>query len=343
MSGEPLLVVEGLRTHFFTKEGVVRAVDGVSFEIMPGEILGIVGESGCGKSVTARSILRLVPDPPGRIVGGAITFDGLDLLALSPREMQGVRGDRISMIFQDPMVSLNPTMRIGEQIAEVLEVHRGMSPARARERVVELMQAVNIPAAEARLQDYPHQFSGGMRQRAMIAMALACAPKLLIADEPTTALDVTVQAQILDLLRGIRHDHRTAIVLITHDLGVVAEICDRVAVMYAGRIVEEATAEALFETPRHPYTRGLLASIPSPERRVEVLKPIRGQPPDLSRLPAGCAFAPRCDDRIARCTLEDPPFGVTDAGHRVRCWVELAGAGLRAEVAADVAADVAAG
>ena len=324
MTNAPLLRVADLKTHFMIKEGVVRAVDGISFTVAPGEVLGIVGESGCGKSMTARSILRLVPDPPGRIVGGEIEFDGVDLLGLSTKEMQAIRGDLISMIFQDPMVSLNPTMRVGDQIIEALRIHRGLNRKDAARRTAELLRDVNIPEAETRLNDYPHQFSGGMRQRAMIAMALACEPKLLIADEPTTALDVTVQAQILDLLRVIREESNTAIILITHDLGMVAEIADKVVVMYAGRIVEEASVLDLFDAPTHPYTRGLLNSLPSPEHRVEELTPIRGQPPDLARVPVGCSFAPRCDFRLEACSRDEPPFREVTPGHRSRCWLEAA-------------------
>ena len=322
MASTALLSVSELRTHFLTNEGVVRAVDGVSFDVKRGEVLGIVGESGCGKSVTARSILRLIPEPPGRIVSGRVVFDGANLLEFSARQMQSIRGDRISMIFQDPMVSLNPTMRIGRQICEVLEVHRGLSPGAAQKRAIELLQSVKIPDPASRLRDYPHQFSGGMRQRAMIAMALACEPILLIADEPTTALDVTVQAQILDLLRSIRKEFDTAIILITHDLGVVAELCDRVCVMYAGKVVEEATVTALFDEPRHPYTQGLMASIPTPERRVDVLSPIRGQPPDLSQEIVGCSFAPRCDQVMEVCLSETPAFFDCADHRRSRCWLE---------------------
>ena len=324
MTNVPLLRVSDLKTHFMIKEGVVRAVDGVSFTVEAGKVLGIVGESGCGKSMTARSILRLVPDPPGRIVGGTIEFDGVDVLSLSTREMQAIRGDRISMIFQDPMVSLNPTMRVGDQIVEVLTVHRGYGAKAAVDRAIELLRAVNIPEPETRLRDYPHQFSGGMRQRAMIAMALACEPRLLIADEPTTALDVTVQAQILDVLRTIREESDTAIILITHDLGMVAEVADDIVVMYAGKIVEEANVYDLFDAPSHPYTQGLLKSLPSPEHRVEELTPIRGQPPDLSRVPTGCSFAPRCDYRMDICTRELPPFRAIAEGHRSRCWLDQA-------------------
>ena len=324
MTSAPLLRVTDLKTHFMIREGVVRAVDGVSFTVEAGKVLGIVGESGCGKSMTARSILRLVPDPPGRIVGGEIEFDGIDILSLSTREMQSIRGDRISMIFQDPMVSLNPTMKVGDQIVEVLKIHRGYGQKAAVDRAVELLRAVNIPEPETRLGDYPHQFSGGMRQRAMIAMALACEPKLLIADEPTTALDVTVQAQILDVLRTIREESDTAIILITHDLGMVAEVADDIVVMYAGKLVEEANVYDLFDAPSHPYTQGLLKSLPSPEFRVEELTPIRGQPPDLSRVPVGCSFAPRCDYRMDVCTREEPPFREIAVGHRSRCWLEQA-------------------
>lgn len=324
MVDAPLLRVSDLKTHFMIKEGVVRAVDGVSFTVEAGKVLGIVGESGCGKSMTARSILRLVPDPPGRIVGGEIEFDGVDILSLSTRELQAIRGDRISMIFQDPMVSLNPTMRVGDQIVEVLTVHRGYSARAAVERAIELLRAVNIPEPETRIRDYPHQFSGGMRQRAMIAMALACEPKLLIADEPTTALDVTVQAQILDLLRVIREESDTAIILITHDLGMVAEMADDVVVMYAGKVVEQASVHDLFDAPSHPYTQGLLKSLPSPQHRVEELTPIRGQPPDLSRVPVGCSFAPRCDHRMQICSREEAPFRELASGHRSRCWLDRA-------------------
>lgn len=322
MQSDLLLQVTDLQTHFFTREGVVRAVDGVTFAVRRGEILGLVGESGCGKSVTARSILRLIPEPPGKILAGQVEFDGVNLLDMSPREMRTIRGDRISMIFQDPMVSLNPTMRVGEQIIEVLQIHRGLNREQAVTRALELFEVVNIPAPTSRLNDYPHQFSGGMRQRAMIAMALACEPSLLIADEPSTALDVTVQAQILDLLRRIRREQQTAVILITHDLGVVAELCDRVAVMYAGKVVEEAPVLDLFDTPRHPYTWGLLQSIPTPDRRVEELTPIPGQPPDLSRLPPGCSFASRCDYTMERCLQEPPPWRDVGSEHQTRCWLE---------------------
>ncbi len=317
-----LLRVAELKTYFFTREGVVRAVDGVSFTVRRGEILGLVGESGCGKSVTVRSILRLIPEPPGKIVAGRVEFTGVNLLELSLKELRHIRGNRIAMIFQDPMVSLNPTMRVGEQIIEALQLHLGMTREQALKRALALFHAVNIPAPEMRIHDYPHQFSGGMRQRVMIAMALACEPDLLIADEPTTALDVTVQAQILDLLRRIRQERHTAVILITHDLGVVAELCDRVAVMYAGKIVEEAPVLELFDMPRHPYTLGLLRSIPTPDRRVEELTPIQGQPPDLARLPPGCRFAPRCDFCIEQCLKEEPPLRPVGPDHWACCWWE---------------------
>ncbi|WP_281685805.1 ABC transporter ATP-binding protein [Thalassobaculum salexigens] len=322
MTGTPSLNVVNLKTHFFIREGVVRAVDGVSFSVDQGEVLGIVGESGCGKSITARSILRLVPNPPGRTVDGRIEFEGKDLLELSESEMRKVRGNRISMIFQDPMTYLNPTMKVGDQITEVLRLHLDMNETQARARALELFRDVNIPEPEGRLDNYPHEFSGGMRQRVMIAMALACEPGLLIADEPTTALDVTVQAQILDLLRRIRDDLNSAIILITHDLGVVAEICDKVVVMYAGQVVEQANVYDLFDEPKHPYTRGLLDSLPTPEHRVDQLKPIPGQPPDLLRIPNGCNFAPRCAYCMQKCIDEEPPFREVAPGHMSRCWLD---------------------
>src|SRR5881398_937318 len=298
-AGQPLLEVADLRTWFFTRDGVVRAVDGVSFSVMPGETLAIVGESGCGKSVTALSVLRLVPSPPGRIVSGRIRFAGRDLLRLSEAEMRRVRGNEVSMIFQEPMTSLNPVLTIGRQIAETLTLHQGLDHKAALRRAVEMLRLVHIPEAQRRIAQYPHQLSGGMRQRVMITMALACNPKLLIADEPTTALDVTIQAQILDLMRGLKDKTGAAIVLITHDLGVVAEMAQRVVVMYAGRKVEEATVGDLFARPRHPYTRGLLDSIPklgavSKHGEVRRLSEIAGTVPSLAEPIVGCAFAPRC-------------------------------------------------
>ncbi|MBV1694359.1 MAG: ABC transporter ATP-binding protein [Hyphomicrobiales bacterium] len=313
---EPLLTVDDLRTHFFNEDGVTRAVDGVSFAIRPGETLGIVGESGCGKSVTALSILRLLPPRLGRTIGGRVTFDGMNLLALSESEMRRVRGNRIAMIFQEPMTSLNPVLTIGHQIAESVRIHRGASRETARARALEVLELVKIPDAARRLDDYPHQFSGGMRQRVMIAMALACDPKLLIADEPTTALDVTIQAQVLKLMLELKEKTGAAVILITHDLGVVAETCQRVVVMYAGRKVEEASVEQLFERPAHPYTRGLLASIARGRagNRVARLQEIPGIVPSLREPIRGCAFAPRCRYATARCANEAPAL-VPVSGH----------------------------
>jgi peptide/nickel transport system ATP-binding protein len=320
----PLLEVDGLKTHFFTRDGVVRAVDGVSFSVYPGETLAVVGESGCGKSVTSLSILRLIASPPGRIVAGRLNFAGRDLLGLSEPEMRAVRGNEISMIFQEPMTSLNPVLTIGRQIAETLMLHRGFSRSEALQRAVEMLKLVNMPEPERRVTQYPHQISGGMRQRVMIAMALACDPRLLIADEPTTALDVTIQAQILDLMRKLKEKTGAAIVLITHDLGVVAEMAQRVVVMYAGRKVEEAPVAALFAQPRHPYTRGLLNSIPhlgtagvSGRKR---LQEIPGMVPSLREAIAGCIFAPRCAHATQRCRSEYPPLEQKSAGHVVACW-----------------------
>jgi oligopeptide transport system ATP-binding protein len=324
MGTEPVLEVKNLKTHFFTREGVVRAVDGVSFTVGRGEAVGIVGESGCGKSVTSLSIMRLVPYP-GRIVEGQVILyrDGqaLDLVRLSEDEMREIRGNVISMVFQDPMTSLNPVLTVGFQVAEPLQVHLGLSPAEARRRAVELLRRVGIPDAERRIDDYPHQFSGGMRQRVMVAMALACNPRLLIADEPTTALDVTIQAQILDLIARLNRELGTAVILITHDLGVVAELCHRVVVMYAGRIVEAADADSLFSDPKHPYTVGLMGSVPRLGPTVkERLRPIRGLPPNLLNPPAGCRFRPRCPHATAQCA-EDPPVVRVGPDHEVACWL----------------------
>ena len=324
----PLLRVENLQAHFHTRDGVVRAVDGVSFDVMPGETLAIVGESGCGKSVTSMSILRLLPMPPARIAGGRIEFDGRNLLELSESEMREIRGDRIAMIFQEPMTSLNPVLTIGRQIAETLVLHRGMSKAAARARAVELLRKVHIPEAERRARQYPHQLSGGMRQRVMIAMALACEPRLLIADEPTTALDVTIQAQILELMRELRDSHGkgagASIILITHDLGVVAEMAHRVVVMYAGRKAEEAPVEELFAHPRHPYTRGLLGSMPhlgdSVNETGKRLVEIPGMVPSLREPMPGCLFAPRCPNADERCTTDVPPLESHGPGHWAACW-----------------------
>jgi ABC-type dipeptide/oligopeptide/nickel transport system, ATPase component len=293
---QPLLVVKNLETQFKTQDGIVKAVNNVSFHVDRGETLGIVGESGSGKSVTSLSIMRLIPNPPGRIVGGQIIFDGDNLLDYTEEEMRHIRGNRIAMIFQDPMTSLNPVLTIGRQIAESLELHMKLTPKEARNRAVELLQMVGIPGAARRLDDYPHQFSGGMRQRVMIAMALSCNPELLIADEPTTALDVTIQAQILELIQRLQHELGTAVIIITHDLGVVAGMADRVIVMYAGRVVEEGPTDEIFARPRMPYTIGLLRSIPRlDEEEGRTLTPIRGLPPDLINLPQICPFSPRCD------------------------------------------------
>lgn len=320
----PLLEVEDLRTRFFTRDGVVRAVDGVSFSVHAGETMAIVGESGCGKSVTSLSILRLVPSPPGKIVSGAIRFDGRDLLSLSEAEMQRVRGNEISMIFQEPMTSLNPVMTIGRQIGETLILHEGLSREAALKRSVELLSLVKIPEAARRVHEYPHQLSGGMRQRVMIAMALACQPKLLVADEPTTALDVTIQAQILDLMSNLKREIGSAIVFITHDLGVVAEMAERVVVMYAGRKVEEGPVADLFSHPRHPYTAGLLGSAPklgsSRTGKAERLREITGAVPSLSEAIIGCAFAPRCPYARDLCRQKAPPFEEKAPGHFAACF-----------------------
>jgi oligopeptide transport system ATP-binding protein len=329
MVESPLLDVRGLVTRFFTGAGTVRAVDGVSFTLAPAEAIGLVGESGCGKSVTALSIMRLVPSPPGRTVAGQVLFGGRDLLRLSEPELRRVRGGEIGMIFQDPMTSLNPVLPVGRQITEAIEFHRGMGRVAAHRRAVELLDLVGIPAAHRRIDDYPHQFSGGMRQRVMIAMAISCEPKLLIADEPTTALDVTIQAQILDLIRRLRRELGMALILITHDLGVVAGICDRVNVMYAGRIVETAGVDAAFADPRHPYTLGLLNSVPRLDRPLSArLVPIEGLPPDLIDETPGCPFAPRCLYRVGRCLTDAPSLvGVADGAdgghsHGAACWVD---------------------
>jgi peptide/nickel transport system ATP-binding protein len=319
---EPVLAVAGLRTHFFTQEGVTRAVDGLSFTVGAGETLGIVGESGCGKSVTALSIMRLLPAGLGRTVAGSVAFEGHDLLTLPEAAMRDIRGNRIAMVFQEPMTSLNPVLTVGEQIAEAVMIHQGKSTAAAWARAEEMLTLVRIPDAVRRVRDYPHQFSGGMRQRVMIAMALSCHPQLLIADEPTTALDVTIQAQILKLMLELKGSIGAAILLITHDLGVVAETCQRVIVMYAGRKVEEAGVLELFDRPLHPYTSGLMASIPRhrrglvPKRR---LQEIPGIVPNLRDPIAGCAFAPRCPLATPRCAAEAPPERRA-GGHMVACW-----------------------
>jgi oligopeptide transport system ATP-binding protein len=321
---EPLLSVQNLKTYFYTHEGVVKAVDDISFDLAPGETIGIVGESGCGKSVTSLSILRLIPSPPGKIVGGKIIFDGENLVEYHDDEIRKIRGNKISMIFQDPMTSLNPLLRIGLQLTEGLELHLKMDHSSARKRAAELLSMVGIPSAKNRLDDYPHQFSGGMRQRVMIAMALSCHPRLLIADEPTTALDVTIQAQILDLIRNLKSEFGTAVMLITHDLGVVAGMADRIIVMYAGHIVESAAALDIFQKPHHPYTVGLLRSVPRlDEKRKESLVPIPGLPPDLIGGTKGCAFADRCDFAGKRCWEDVPSLQSVGPGHRVACWTPV--------------------
>ncbi|MDH2386768.1 ABC transporter ATP-binding protein [Bradyrhizobium sp. CER78] len=324
LPAETVLDVKNLQTVFFTNSGLFRAVDDVSFSVRRGETLAIVGESGCGKSVSALSIMRLVPDPPGRIVGGSVTLEGTDLLKLDDAAMRAIRGNRISMIFQEPMTSLNPVMRIGDQIIEAVRLHQKVSSREAWKQAVDMLRLVRIPEPERRAQEYPHQLSGGMRQRAMIAMALACRPALLIADEPTTALDVTIQAQILSLIVDLQQRLGTGLILITHDLGVVAQTAQRVIVMYAGKKVEEATVESLFETPLHPYTRGLMASIPavpSPDAKADVrLVEIPGMVPSLTRLPPGCAFAPRCKLAVDRCRQEYPPLDEVKSNHWAACW-----------------------
>jgi len=320
VTDEVLLRVRDLRTYFDEDERVVRAVDGVSFELRRGETLGIVGESGSGKSVTSLSIMRLVPSPPGRIASGEITFDGRSLLTAPAAEMRAVRGRRIAMIFQDPMTSLNPFMRIGPQLAEVTRLHLGHSPSEARAHAVRMLERVGIPDPARRVDEYPHQFSGGMRQRVMIAMALSCEPALLIADEPTTALDVTIQAQILELIGQLRRDIGTSVILITHDLGVVAGMADRVVVMYAGKVFESAATDDLFARPANPYTKGLLLSVPNPAAEEgRALYQIPGLPPDVAHLPPGCPFAPRCERAQAICRSEFPPFVEVAPAHHSLC------------------------
>ncbi len=321
---ELLLDVRNVCTSFYTHDGIVRAVDGVSFSVRRGEVLGLVGESGCGKSVTSLSILRLV-GAPGKIDSGEILFEGRNLLNLSPSEMTQIRGDRIAMIFQQPTSSLNPVFKVGDQIAEVLQIHQGLSRKEGLKRALELLEQVGIPDPERRLNAYPHELSGGMAQRVMIAMALASRPDLLIADEPTTALDVTIQAQILDLMRNLQAEYGAAIILITHDLGVVAEMANRIAVMYAGQIVEEASASELFDNPRHPYTQGLIASIPVLGEIKDELEVIPGNVPNLIDLPPGCRFAPRCRARVAhnltKCTQDMPELIPVGVQHVARCWL----------------------
>jgi peptide/nickel transport system ATP-binding protein len=324
-TGETILDVAGLKTYFYTRAGIVKAVEDLTFTLSRGETLAIVGESGCGKSMTALSLMRLIPEPPGRIAAGKIVLDGRDLLTLDEESMRQVRGNEISMIFQEPMTSLNPVLTVGNQIGETLRLHQKLSEAEIRARTIDMLRLVGIPEPEQRAREYPHQLSGGMRQRVMIAIALACNPKVLIADEPTTALDVTIQAQIINLMIDLQRELGTALILITHDLGVVAETAQRVIVMYAGRKVEEASVEAIFERPMHPYTRGLLDSVPhltsiSGDEAPEHLNEIPGMVPALSNLPQGCAFAPRCKFADDQCTAQYPPFELKSDGHWAACW-----------------------
>ncbi len=324
MAREPLLVVDGLEVRFWTSRGIVHAVNGVSFDIAPGETLGIVGESGCGKSVTSLALLGILPRA-GRVTAGSARFDGNELTTMNDSQLRRIRGRQIAMIFQDPMTSLNPVLTVGRQLREPLETHLGLNQKEATARAAELLDQVGIPSARQRLKDYPHQFSGGMRQRAMIAMALACEPKLLIADEPTTALDVTIQAQILDLLRELVSERDTALIMITHDLGVVAGICERVKVMYAGTFVESGSADQIFGHPRHPYTLGLLESVPRLDtRRLAALNPIAGQPRNMLEAPASCPFAPRCRFRQSRCDAELPLLRELEPGHDAACFFPVA-------------------
>ena len=321
-----LLDVRNLATYFFTQDGIVKAVDDISYELEEGEVLGVVGESGCGKSVHALSIMRLVPTPPGRTVAGEVIFEGENLLDMDDSEMRHIRGNRIAMVFQEPMTSLNPVLTIGRQITETLELHQGMNSQQAKTRAAELLQTVGIPDAERRLVDYPHQFSGGMRQRVMIAMALSCNPRLIIADEPTTALDVTIQAQILELMQQLARDFGTAMIIITHNLGVVARYAHNVNVMYAGRIIETGTAEEIYHNPKHPYTLALLNSVPRLDANERIrLDAIEGLPPDLVNLPHGCSFAPRCKYVFEQCLDETPYLQEAAPGHNSACWrhVEL--------------------
>lgn len=326
---KPILEVRNLQTHFFTDKGVVPAVDGVSFSLYEGEVLGIVGESGCGKSVTSLSIMGLIPSPPGKIVGGEILFQERrangkqfdDLVRVNKKRLRQIRGNQIAMIFQEPMTSLDPLFTIGDQIIEVLKNHRKISKKDAREKAIELIQSVGIPRAEEIVADYPHQLSGGMRQRVMIAMAMACDPEILIADEPTTALDVTIQAQILDLMKKLNREKGTAIIMITHDLGVVAEMCDRVIVMYAGKVVEEGPVRTILKDPKHPYTKGLIRSLPKLREREKKLYSIPGQVPKPGSIQTGCRFAPRCEVAFGQCFMQDPSLYTVKEGHRCRCFL----------------------
>lgn len=322
-----VLEINKLQTYFFSSEGIAKAVDGTTFFLTQGKVLGVVGESGCGKSVTAQSVMRLVPSPPGKTVGGEILFDGQDLTTLSMAEMRHIRGNRISMIFQEPMTSLNPVFTVGNQLSEMFILHRGMNKKDALDASIEMLTKVQIPAPKARVKEYPHQLSGGMRQRVMIAMALSCEPEVLIADEPTTALDVTVQAQILDLIMKLKDDFGTAVEMITHDLGVIAETADSIVVMYAGKVVEQADTLELFENTLHPYTRGLLHSSPILGRRTagkfERLNEIKGMVPSLYNLPAGCKFCERCPEAMSICNQKEPELIKTNGSHSVRCWLHI--------------------
>jgi oligopeptide/dipeptide ABC transporter ATP-binding protein len=319
----PLLEVRDLKTYFFTRRGTLKAVDGVSFSLAPGETLAVVGESGSGKSVTALSLLRLVPEPAGRIIDGEILLEGRDLLKLKPREMRRVRGSRISMVLQDPMTSLNPAFSIGDQVGEAVRLHQGVGGGELRRRVAEALSRLKIPSAESRMFDYPHQMSGGMRQRVSGAIALSCQPRLLIADEPTTSLDVTIQAQYMELLREIQERSQISIIFITHDFGIVAATAHKVAVMYAGKIVEMGTTEEIFDQPAHPYTEALLRCVPRSDRLEGRLVDIPGQPPDLANLPSGCSFAPRCPKAIDRCWEAYPPEVEVSPGHTTKCWLAV--------------------
>jgi oligopeptide/dipeptide ABC transporter ATP-binding protein len=316
-----LLEVKDLRTQFFTFAGVVKAVDGVSYEVDEGETLGLVGESGCGKSVSALSLMRLIPDPPGKIVGGEILFDGEDVLKIEMDDMRRIRGAKMAMVFQEPMTSLNPVLTLERQLSETLQLHKGMSREEGRKEAINLLARVGIPDPERRVRQYPHQFSGGMRQRVMIAMALSCNPKLIIADEPTTALDVTIQAQILELMKALTTEFGVALIVITHNLGVVARYADRVNIMYAGKIIERGTAKQIYSNPRHPYTVGLLRSVPRLDQpRRAKLDPIEGQPPDLVNLPVGCSFRARCRWAVDKCATDTPPLMSVEDGHWSACW-----------------------
>lgn len=318
---ETLLEINGLKTHFVSDKGIVKAVDDVSITVNKGEVVGIVGESGCGKSVTSLSIMRLLKDTPGKIVGGEVLFEGKELTRITEKEMRKIRGNEIAMIFQEPMTSLNPVYKIGKQLIETIQLHVQMGKIKAEEYAVEMLELVGIPRAKKIMTEYPHQLSGGMRQRVMIAMAMSCHPKLLIADEPTTALDVTIQAQILDLMRNLREENNSSILLITHDLGVVAEMCDRVVIMYAGRVVEESDVYTIFENAKHPYTLGLLQSTPKLGRKVERLQAITGNVPAPHEMPKGCKFAPRCPKAMATCWEKEPPLKDVDNHHKTRCWL----------------------